>query len=182
MDTANNTVIDWYRTPLGPGILEALNNKNNLKGLLQAGGHLCLIITTGTLSVYVYYNHSWILLLPIIFLHGTIAAFLSNACHEFVHGTVFSSRILNKFFLYTFSFLRWFPPEYYWRIHTAHHQYTLYSSLDRDPELFPYENEPGVIKRVTFREFFTKEFINPFNLVSTIRRNVQHSRGKLKDE
>ena len=98
MNTANDTVIDWYRTPLGPGILEALNNKSNLKGLLQAGGHLCLIITTGTLSVYVYYNHSWILLLPIIFLHGTIAAFLSNACHEFVHGTVFSSRILNKFF------------------------------------------------------------------------------------
>jgi fatty acid desaturase/rubredoxin len=182
MNTINAIAIDWYQTPLMPGLLETLNKKDDSRGLLQASGHLCLILLTGSLCFYAYYHYGWALLLASLFLHGTVCAFLANAAHELVHGTVFNNRKLNNFFLYVFSFIRWFPPEYYWRIHTAHHQHTLYPSHDKDPELFPYEKEPEVIKKITIKEFLSREFFNPFNLVNTIKLNLQHSKGRLKDD
>jgi len=180
--TANDTAIDWYRTPVARDVLSTLNRKSDLKGLLQAAGHLCLIIVTGSLSAYVYYSYSWLLLIPTLFLHGTVCAFLANACHELSHGTVFNSRKLNNFFLQVFAFIRWFPPEYYWRIHVEHHKFTLFPSQDKDPELYPYQDNPGVLNKFSFNKFLTTEIFNPFNLVHTIKRNLQHSRAIIKDE
>lgn len=180
--TGIDTAIDWYRTPVSRDVLTKLNRKSDLKGLLQATGHLCLIIVTGSLSVFVTYSYSWWVLIPTLFLHGTVCAFLVNACHELVHGTVFNSRKLNNLFLHVFSFIRWFPPEYYWRIHVEHHKHTLYPSHDRDPELYPYQDKPGVVTKFSFNKFLTTQIFNPFNLVSTIKRNLQHSRGIIKNE
>ena len=182
MTSAPEPQIRWYRTGIAPDVLEALNRKDDVKGTIQSAGHLGVLLMTGGLSVFAYFQSWWMLLVASLFVHGTVCAFLANACHEFVHGTVFNNRGLNGFFLYVFSFIRWFPPEYYWRYHTAHHQFTLYPAMDKDVELFPYEEEPGELKKVTLKEFFTYEFVNPLNLLGSIRRNLQHSRGKLKNE
>ena len=181
-ESAIPSQIPWYRTPIAPDVLEALNRKDDTRGTIQAAGHLGVVVLTGSLSVFAYFQSAWILLAVCLFVHGTVCAFLGNACHEFVHGTVFNNRRLNSFFLYLFSFIRWFPPEYYWRYHTAHHQFTLYPAVDKDPELFPYEQEPGELKRVGLKEFLSYEFVNPLNLLGSIRRNLQHGRGKLKNE
>lgn len=162
-------------------ILAALNCKDDSKGLLQAGGHMGLIIATGGLSIVAYYHCHWTVLLACLFLHGTVCAFLANASHELVHGTVFNNPYLNGFFLYCFSFIRWFPPEYYWRYHTAHHQYTLYPDEDKDPELFPYPDQPGRLKSISLREFLTTQFVNPFNLNNVIKRNIRLSRGQFNN-
>lgn len=182
MASAASATISWYRTPLPPGVLKQLNRRDDFKGLLQAGGHLILVLITGGFSIYAFTQNYWGLLVLLLFLHGTVCAFLANAAHELVHGTVFNRTYLNSSFLYCFSFIRWFPPEYYWRIHTAHHQYTLYPEQDRDPELFPDQNAPGKIASVSLKEFLTQGFFNPFNLQKSLRRTVRHSRGLLKDQ
>jgi fatty acid desaturase len=178
MATSENISIPWYRTPLPRDVLRSLNARNDRRGLLQAGGHLCLVLLTGSLSIYTGYQGQWLLFAICLLLHGTVCAFLANACHELVHGTVFDSKRLNSFFLYSFAFVRWFPPEYYWRIHTAHHQYTLHPPADCDPELFAHDESDRLVTP-TVGNLLVKGICNPLNMVGTLHRNLQHARGIL---
>ncbi|MSQ99617.1 MAG: hypothetical protein EXR85_10050 [Xanthomonadales bacterium] len=117
----NDLVVDWYRTQVEPGQLQALNQRSDTKGFGQAGGFLGLMMVTGAVAIYVQQRMSWLLLIPVLLLHGTICAFMSNAEHELVHGRVFRHPGLNGAFLNLFGFLRWFPYDYYWASHTEHH-------------------------------------------------------------
>ena len=56
--------------------------------------------------------------------------FLLNGFHELCHQTVFKSKILNKIFLYIFSFLGWYNPILFWASHQEHHKYTLHPPDD----------------------------------------------------
>src|SRR5262245_38091897 len=98
----NDLVIDWYRTPVDAEVLRTLNERSDRKGLAQACGHLGLIVLTATLAIYVQRQFSWPWLIPALLLHGTVCAFMSNAQHELVHGTVFERSWLNAVFLNVF--------------------------------------------------------------------------------
>ena len=50
-DVRRNLRIRWYRCPIESGTLQALNEPSDLRGLIQATGHLGLWVATG-LSAY----------------------------------------------------------------------------------------------------------------------------------
>ena len=85
----HDLVVNWYRTPVEPGLLQWLNQRSDAKGLAQSASFLGLMMLTGAVAIYVQQEMSWRLLLPVLFVHGTVCAFMSNAEHELVHGTVF---------------------------------------------------------------------------------------------
>ena len=110
--------INWYRSPVKRELLAALNQRSDGKGLLQALGHLGLLLLTGAGAWYAAWHASvqglWLLFAVVLFLHGTLYAFLLNGFHELCHSSVFKSKWLNSFFLYLFSFLGGYNPVFFW--------------------------------------------------------------------
>ena len=82
----NDLVVNWYRTPVEPSLLQSLNQRSDAKGFAQSGGFLGLMALSGAMAIFVQQQSYWLLLIPVLFLHGTICAFMSNAEHELVHG------------------------------------------------------------------------------------------------
>ena len=101
----NTYKVNWYRVPLPKETLAELNQRSNALGLLQAGGFMLTFLATAALCVWLWMIGQYWLLVPALFLHGTVMAFLSNAVHELVHGTVFRSEWLNKVFVTFFRSL-----------------------------------------------------------------------------
>ena len=123
--------IEWYRCPIEPSTLRRLCERSDWRGLLQAGGHLGIFLITGALVFYCWDRGLWMGMIGALFFHGTVASFFAGiAPHELGHGTVFRTRWLNRFFLYTFSSLSWFDPFDYNVSHTYHHRYTLHPKGD----------------------------------------------------
>jgi fatty acid desaturase len=165
----NRLAIDWYRTPVEPSLLRELNETSDVKGLMQSGGFLALIIASGALVVYAQRTFPWPWLIPALLLHGTFCAFMSNAVHEFVHGTVFRTPWLNAAFLDLFSFLRWFPYDYYWASHTEHRKFTLHPDADREVVLPTH---------FTFADFFKTDLLDPARLLESLQFNIRFARGR----
>ena len=122
--------INWYRSPVERDLLAALNQRSDGKGLLQALGHLGLLLLTGAAAWYASVQGMWLLFAVVLFLHGTIYAFLLNGFHELCHSSVFKSKTLNTLFLYLFSFLGGYNPVFFWASHQEHHKYTLHPPDD----------------------------------------------------
>jgi fatty acid desaturase len=165
--------IDWYWIPIEREVLAALSRKSDLLGAAQTLGFLATLLITGTAVYYSSQHWTWYMTLALLFLHGTCWAFLSNGFHEFNHGTVFATRVLNRISLYLFSFLSWNNPILFWASHTEHHKFTLYSSDD-------LEVSPDVRPRL--REFLMIAFINPRGLLRTLTGTVRHARGRIEGE
>ena len=115
--------LNWYRTPMDRDTLAALNQRSDWKGVRQTLGHLGLLVLTGSAAWYAAGRLGWLALLLILFVHGTIYAFLLNGFHELCHSTVFKTKALNTFFLYLFSFLGQYNPVLFWASHQEHHKY-----------------------------------------------------------
>jgi fatty acid desaturase len=106
--------------------LAALNQRSDWKRLGQTLGHLGLLACTGAAAWAAVGRLPWMVVLLMLFLHGTFWAFLLNAFHEFCHKTVFKTKALNTLFLYLISFLNWNHPALFWTSHQEHHKYTLH--------------------------------------------------------
>jgi len=169
----NTLVVNWYRTPVNPQLLQTLNQRSDAKGLMQAGGFLGLMVFSASLAVYVQQQFWWWLLIPALLLHGTICAFMTNAEHELVHGTVFRTSWLNGLFLRLFGFLRWFPFDYYWASHTEHHKYTLYP---------PQDQEVLLPTHFTLAGFLKEGLVNPARLLEMLRTHLRFGLGKLEGD
>ena len=125
--------VEWYRCPVERSKLRELSKRRDLQGWFQAGGHLLLLVGTGALTFFFWRQQIWIGFVVALFLHGTVGSFFSGiAAHELGHGTVFSTKRLNKFFLYLISLLSWWDPFDYGSSHTYHHRYTQYPEADRE--------------------------------------------------
>lgn len=122
--------IKWYRCPVPREELKKLNQKSDLKGLLQTGGYLGLLAFNGSLAVYSAMHWPWPITVAIVFFHGTCWHFLINGFHELIHESVFKTRWLNSFFLYIFSYLGWHNPHWFFASHMEHHKYTLHQPDD----------------------------------------------------
>ena len=167
----HDLVVNWYRTPVEPSLLQSLNQRSDAKGFAQAGGFLGLMILTGSLAIYAQ-QVSWWLLLPALFVHGTVCAFMSNAEHELVHGTVFKQSWLNAIFLNVFGFLRWFPYDFYWASHTEHHKFTLYP---------PQDQEVLLPQTFTLAGFLKTAFVDPARMSGAIKSSLRYARGRLDE-
>ncbi len=162
--------ISWYRSPMSREQLQALNQRSDFKGLLQTGGYLGLLALTGLSACVVAGHLPWPVVALILFFHGTCWAFLINGFHELVHGSVFKTRFLDDFFVWTFGFLGWYNPHLFWASHTEHHKYTLHP---------PDDLEVVLPAKLTIKEFLQCAFIDPRGLWRTVSKTVRLARGKL---
>ena len=132
-EVRKNLKINWYRCPIDKNLLRELTRKSDLKGWMQAGGHLGLFVCTGLLTYYFYAQGWWIAFFLALFTHGTVGSFFPGlVTHELGHGTVFRTRWLNKIFLYIYAVLGWDNFHDYSFSHTYHHLYTCYPRGDRE--------------------------------------------------
>ncbi|WP_338763648.1 fatty acid desaturase [Massilia sp. METH4] len=127
----------WYRSPLARDELAALSRRSNLRGWLQAGGHLLLLLATGTLTLALFRHGHYAAALVALLVHGGCYGFLgwAGAGHELSHRTVFASRRLNDAFLALFAFLTWNNPVYFRASHARHHQKTVHDGEDFEVRL-----------------------------------------------
>ena len=182
--TRNKLKIDWYRSEIKPDRFRELSQKNNLKGWVQAGGHLLLFSSTSAAVYFTFEAKAWLIFFVTLFIHGTISSFLrGTASHELGHGTVFNTKWLNKVFLYLFSLLSWWNPFDYASSHTYHHRYTLHPEGDRE-NLLPLH--PKIGKTFLLQLFTINLFTLPGRtfgkggLISTIWVTILDAIGKTR--
>ena len=170
---AVQSTINWYRIPISRALSADLNQRSDISGFAQTLGHLGIICVTAVLSWYASLHSSWPILIACLFLHGTVYAFLLNAFHEFCHGTVFKTRLLNRFFLYLISFVGGLNHVYFWDSHQEHHKYTLHQPDDLEV-ILPFE--------ITLKSLLTTSFVNPRGFIERTRGWLMLSMGRLEDD
>ena len=169
-------VIAWYRTPLEPAVLRQLHERNNWLGAAQAGGYLAVMTATGATAYWAAGRWPWPVVVGLVFLHGTVTAFLINAVHELSHGTVFKTRWLNELFVRIFSFLGMHNFHNFRASHTRHHQSTLHQ---------PEDLEVRLPQRVSVRRYLLEAFINVWrwgNWRWTFWQQVRFAVGRFQGE
>jgi fatty acid desaturase len=139
--------------------------------MLQTLGHLGLLTLTGTGAFYAAGRLPLPVLLLILFLHGTVHAFLLNGFHELCHNSVFRTKFLNTFFLRIFSFLGPFNYVRFWASHSDHHKYTLHP---------PDDYEVMLPVKLTFSGFLKSAIVNPWGFYARWKLIVRLSFGKLE--
>ena len=164
--------INWYRPQIDREVFRSLNQRSDWKGMLQTLGHLGLLTVTGTGAFYAAAHLPLLALLLILFLHGTMWAFLLNGFHELVHNSVFKTRFLNVFFLRIFSFLGAYNHVRFWASHSEHHKYTLHPPDDYEV-VFPV--------KLTFTGFLKSAVVNPWGFYARWKSIIRLSLGKLDD-
>jgi fatty acid desaturase len=170
---ARGQPIDWYWPPIDRKTLTTLSRRSNLLGARQTLGFLAVLATTGTLAYYSGSHWPWYATVALLLLHGTCWAFLSNAFHEFSHGTVFASPRLNRFFLGVVSFLSWNNPVLFWTSHTEHHKFTMHK---------PDDLEIDELARITPGQFLSIAFINPRGLLRTLMNTLRYGTGQMRGD
>lgn len=114
---------------LSPEDLKILNERSNLKGILQFSGHLAVILASGYLSG----NSHWFIAFPAVVVYGFSLATMFATLHECCHRTAFESNRLNDGFAWFAGLLSFYNSTFYRRYHKWHHRYT--QIPDKDPEL-----------------------------------------------
>jgi len=170
-ERARGQPIDWYWIPIERQALAALCRRSNLRGALQTLGFLGILACTGSLAYYAGMHWPWYATAALLLLHGTCWAFLSNAFHEFSHGTVFATPFLNRFFLALVSFLSWNNPVLFWSSHTEHHKFTLHPADDLEIDLEA---------RISVGQFLRFAIINPQGLLRTLGNTVRYGFGRVR--
>ncbi|NKC14487.1 MAG: fatty acid desaturase [Gammaproteobacteria bacterium] len=133
-----NLRIDWYRCSLDRATLRELSQPNDLLGATHAVGHLTLLVLTGIACWYLFTQQAGWGFAAALFIHGTIASFLTAPHHEMCHGTVFKTKWLNELFLRIVSLIGWLNFPVYKFSHSYHHRFTLFPAADRE-EVLPVE-------------------------------------------
>ena len=148
--------IKWYRTALPAADLARLNQRSDFKGLVQTLSFLALLLCSGGIAWTAVGRAHWLVVIALIYLHGSLYAFLVNGFHELCHKTVFKTPALNIFFRNVYSFFGWYNHVSFWASHQAHHRYTLHP---------PDDLEVVLPVKLTLRSYLGFAFVNPRGLV-----------------
>ncbi len=170
---ASKQRIKWYRSPIASADLARLNQRSDWRGLIYSAGNLGLLVLTGGLAWYAVGRLPLIAVLALLFLHGTVYAFLVNGFHELCHQSVFQMRWLNSVFLAIYSFLGWFNPVFFWASHQEHHKYTLHP---------PDDLEVVLPVKLTLKSYLGFAFINPVGLYNRLVSVTRLSLGLVDGE
>ncbi|HUL18811.1 MAG TPA: fatty acid desaturase [Steroidobacteraceae bacterium] len=170
-ERAGGQPIDWYWIPIERQALAALCRRSDVRGALQTLGFLAILTCTGSLAYHSGIRWPWYVTALLLLLHGSCWAFLSNAFHEFSHGTVFASRFLNHFFLGVVSFLSWNNPVLFWTSHTEHHRFTLYP---------PDDLEIDLEARTSIGQFLRFAIVNPQGFLRTLYNSWRYGTGRIR--
>lgn len=162
--------INWYRSPVDRDAMAKLNQRSDWQGFLQTMGHLSLLGLTGAAAWYASAHLPVLVLILILYLHGTFWAFLMNAFHEFCHKTVFKTKALNTFFLYVISFLSWNNPVLFWASHQEHHKFTLHP---------PEDQEVLLPAKLTLVSFLKIAIISPWDFYAKTKGLIRLCLGKI---
>jgi len=135
-EVRKNLWIDWYRCPIDRKKLKVLAQSSDAQGFFLAIGHLAIWLTTAILSIWLFYQQSWVGFAAAIVCHGIVTSHFSAPHHELSHRTVFKTQKYNDFFLIIFSLLSWLNFRVYRFSHNYHHRYTLFLEGDRE-EILP---------------------------------------------
>src|SRR5690606_20502796 len=111
--------------------------------------------------------------LALLFLHGTVYAFLVNGFHELCHQTVFQTRWLNVAFRNIYSFLGWYNHVFFWASHQEHHKYTLHP---------PDDLEVVLPVNLTLKSYLSFAFVNPVGLYNRLKGVIRLSLGHVDGE
>jgi fatty acid desaturase len=114
---------------LSPEDLKILNERSNLKGMLQFFGHLAVILASGYLSG----KSHWFIACPAVVVYGFSLATMFATLHECSHRTAFENNRLNDGVAWFAGLLSFYNSTFYRRYHKWHHRYT--QIPDKDPEL-----------------------------------------------
>ena len=166
-------IINWYRSPVEQKALVELSRRSDLKGMLQTVGYLGLLMLTGTSVCFAAGRFHWIVVLLLLWFHGTCFSFMGNGFHELCHHSVFRTKSLNQFFLWIYSFFRWANHVAYWASHREHHKYTLHAPDDQEV-LLPIP--------LTLRDFFRSSFVNVTGFYDALKRTLRLSFGRLEGD
>lgn len=111
--------------------LSALNQRSNLKGLVQLAGHLAVMGT----SAYLWGTNlgNWLIAVPSLVVYGFSLAAMFAPMHEGVHRTAFANNRLNDVVAWFAGLLSFYNSTFYRRYHKWHHRYTQIPG--KDPEL-----------------------------------------------
>lgn len=151
------------RRLIAPERLRALMQRSDLRGALQVGSHLGVLVATGAL-LWSTWGTLWAV--PLFAVHGVVLNFLYAGQHELSHGTVFETKWLNVFFGRILGFLMIYPRDFDRIQHAAHHQHT--QNWEKDGELV---REPYTLRS------YLLWFWGPTYWKSRISRIVRLSRG-----
>ena len=110
--------------------LTRLKETSDGPGLVHLGGHVALLIATGTA---VLLAPNWPLWIVAATAHGIALIFLFTLEHETIHATAFRSPWLNRALAEVTGALVVVPPRWFRYFHFAHHRHT--QDVERDPEL-----------------------------------------------
>ena len=166
-------LIEWYRSPVDKDMLQALNERSDLLGFLQTGGYIAVLLATGTLAWYSSLHWPVWITIACFMLHATCMCFLINGMHELVHGTVFKTKWLNRFFLPIFSFPGLLNHEHFWASHAEHHKYTLHP---------PDDLEVVLPIAVTMSDFLKGGIVDPGSWWRTVKWHLRTAVGRFEGE
>ncbi len=172
-ERARGQPIDWYWIPIERAALAQLSRRSDARGAAQTLGFLAILACTGSLAYFSGTHWPWYVSAALLLVHGSCWAFLSNAFHEFSHGTVFASKPLNRFFLGVVSFLGWNNPVLFWTSHTEHHKFTLYPADDLEISL-----EAGI----SVGQFLRFALVNPQGFARTLYNHTRYGLGRMRGE
>ena len=124
--------VDWVRVPVEKKVLDELTQRSDIRGFIQTGGHLGLLLLTGFITFYVLSNYSWWYVIPCLYVHGSVFAMLGAGIHELSHERVFESSFLNDFFNKFINLINWQNPYYFKFSHMIHHRFTVHYPEDQE--------------------------------------------------
>ena len=165
--------IKWYRSPVRPQDLARLNQRSDARGLAQSVGFLALLACSGSLAWLAAERAHPLIALGMVYLHGSLYAFMVNGFHELCHKTVFKSNALNIAFRNIYSFLGWYSHVSFWASHQAHHRYTLHP---------PDDLEVVLPRQLSLRSYLGFAFVNPRGFVLRMKSVFRLAFGHIDSE
>ena len=165
--------IKWYRSPLAARDLARLNQRSDARGLMQSVSFLLVLLCSGGIAWYAVGRAHPLVALALIYLHGSLYAFLVNGFHELCHKTVFKTPALNIIFRNIYSFLGWYNHISFWASHQAHHRYTLHP---------PDDLEVVLPRELTLGSYFGFAIVNPRGFLQRMKSVLRLSFGRIDSE
>ena len=176
--------ITWYRCKVDPKLMGELMQCSDWEGFKQAGGHLVLWLSTGTLAYISFRNitaANWLWSVPLLWLalfaHGSVGVFMGGAaCHELGHKTPFRTKSINDVFLKVFAFIGWWNHVYFRPSHIRHHQVTVYHDYDGEVVL------PLKLEFKNWRFWLSLFGWHPYGTFSIIKTYYRRAMGHLDND